>query len=229
MAFSYSSISKFETCAAQYFYTYIEKSAVFVENDAQKYGSECHDFLDKAINNKIEFTPRYEFLKPVVKAIQSIPGEIHTEFPLAFNADWSESTWFAKDSFIKGKSDVTILHPTEPRILIKDHKFTGKAGDAEGEKYRGEMEMFVLLHSKKFPGTEQIDCGLLWLKERAPETKFRYTKADFPEVEDKILGKIQKIEDAICFDRFPRRPSGLCYGWCNCVKCPNWKPKKDKR
>lgn len=229
MAFSYSSIQKFLTCPASYFFTYIEKSAVYESSEQARYGQECHDFLDKAINNKVEFTPRYEFLKPVVKAIQAIPGEIKTEFPLAFNEDWSESTWFAKDSYIKGKSDVTIIHPTEPRILIKDHKFTGKAGDAEGEKYRGEMEMFVLLHTKKFPDVEQIDCGLLWLKERAPETRFRYTKDDFAEVEDTVMGRIRQIEDAISFDRFPKRRSGLCAGWCSCHSCPNWTPKKVKK
>jgi hypothetical protein len=229
MTYTYSSISKFEQCPFVYKLQYIDRCLPYVQSDAAKYGSEHHDFLDKAISGKQDFTPRYEFLKPIVEAVQRIPGEKKTEYAIAFHKDWTPTDWFDKTSFIKGKADLTIFHPTEPRILLKDWKFSGKAGESEAQKYRLELDMFCLLHFKKHD-VERIDTELVWLKTRSPGSKKTYTRDMLPELEDKILGKIERIEEAVATDEFPCRVGGLCVGWCSAgTLCKHWKPFKDKK
>lgn len=224
MAHSYSSISKFETCPRQYWHTYIKKDTVFEQSEQAAYGSEMHNFIDAAVKGTQEFTPRYEFLKPIVTQLKSIPGTLYTEYALAFHQDWSKTTWGDKTSFIKGKSDATIFHPTEPKIKIFDWKFAGKV---EPSKYQLEMDMFALLHFKAHQDIEMINSGLIWLKTPGPESKFAYNRSNLPELEDTIMHKIERIEDAIASNNFPMKKSGLCYGWCPAHNCINWKPKKE--
>lgn len=225
MSYSYSSISKFEQCPRSYYYHYIEKSVPYKQSEAALYGSEHHDFLDKIVKGTTEFTPRYEFLRPVVDAIKAIPGKIYSEYPLAFHKDWTPTTWMDKTSFIKGKLDLFVKHPEQPRAKIIDYKFTGKV---EPGKYKGELQMFSLLTFKADPELQRIDTSLLWLKTRGPESKGTYTRENLPELEDVIMTKIGRIEDAVRLGNFRMVKTPLCQGWCSCEQCENWTPSKKK-
>lgn len=228
MGFTYSSISKFLQCPRAFYHHYIVKDTTFEQSEAAAYGSDLHDFLDGVIKGTKQWSPRYEFLKPYVVNLMSIPGTISTEHPIAFKEDWTPTDWGDKQYYVKGKLDVLILHPDKPIALIKDWKASGKAGDAEAQKYAVEMDMFSWLTFKAYD-VETIKTGLIWIKTKAPESAKVYDRKDLPELEDKMLGHISRIEDAISFDKFPCKPSGLCFGWCAARNCSNWKPKKDKR
>lgn len=226
MSFSYSSISRFEQCPRSYFYQYVEKSVPYQQSEQAKYGSDCHSFLEGVVKGTTEFTPRYEFLRPVVDAIKAIPGEVYPEHRLAFHKDWTPTTWFDKTSFVKGALDLYVKHPKQPRAKIVDFKFTGKV---EPSKYKGELQMFSLLTFKADPELQRIDTSLLWLKTRGPESKGTYTRENLPELEDIIMGKIARIEDATRLDNFRTVKTPLCAGWCSVgEQCENWTPFKNK-
>lgn len=225
MGFTYSSISKFLQCPRAYYHHYVVKDTVFEQSDAAAYGSEMHDFIDGVIKGANQWSPRYEFLKPYVTNLLSIPGKIVTEHPIAFKEDWTPTTWTDKQYYVKGKLDVLILHPERPVAMIKDWKATAKAGSAEAVKYDVEMDMFSWLTFRAYD-VKTIKTGLIWIKTKAPESTKTYERKDLPELEDKMLGHIQRIEDAISFDNFPCKVSGLCYGWCAAKNCKNYKPKR---
>lgn len=224
MVHSYSSVSKFENCPQSYYRQYVLKEVKFEQGEAARYGSEMHDFVDCAVKGTKAFSPRYEFLRPIVEQLKSVQGTVITEYELSFKQDWVSTGWWDKEAFIKGKSDCTIIHPEEPRLMIKDWKFS----KYKPASYNLEVDLFALLHFKKHPDIERIDTGLVWLKEPGPETKNTYLRKDLAKVEDDIMGKIDRIETAIKSEEFPMKPSGLCYGYCSCKLCPMWKPLKNK-
>jgi len=54
----------------------------------------------------------------------------------------------------------------------------------------------------------------VWLKDLTMDSK-SYTRADIPELWEKLLGKIARIEQSAKTDNWPARPSGLC-NFCPC-------------
>jgi hypothetical protein len=224
MTYSYSSISKFLSCPQAFYRQYILKEVKYEQSEAAKWGSDCHDFIDCAVKGTKEFSPRFEFLRPIVEKLKTVDGEVKTEYELSFKQGWVSTDWWSKEAILKGKADCTIFHPSEPRIHIKDWKFA----KYKPESYTLEMDLFALLHFKKHPDIERIDTGLVWLKEPAPETKKTYLRSQVIGLEDDIMGKIARIEEAIKTEEFQMKPSGLCHGYCSCKLCPMWKPLKKK-
>lgn len=226
MRYSYSRISKYNSCPKAFYYQYIEESVPYTSSPEAEYGSEMHDFIDQHMKANAEITPRTEFLRPLLTKLKSINGRVETEYGLGFMQDRSQTTFDDKEAFVIGKSDCTIFHPTEPKIKIFDWKFCKKT---DPSAYRTEMDMFVWLHKMAHPETEQIETGLVWLKTPAPTSIKIYGTKEFVEAEAAIMQNIEKIEEAQSFEKFPCKPSGLCYGWCSATMCKQWKPKKEKR
>ena len=226
MRYSYSRISKYNQCPQAFYRQYILNEVEYTSSPEAAYGSEMHQFIDEYMRGSAKITPRTEFLRPLLTKLESFSGGIKTEYGLGFREDRTQTTFEDKQAFVIGKSDCTIFHPTQPRIKIYDWKFSGKT---DPTAYRVEMDMFVWLHKMAHPEIETIETGLVWLKTPAPTSIKIYGKDEFVEAESAILRNIEKIEDSICFERFPCKPSGLCYGWCSCVQCPQWRPKKEKK
>lgn len=212
-------------CPRSYYHQYIAKDTVRTTSEAAAYGSEMHEFIDGAVKGTKEFSERYEFLRPIVDSVKNASGKVVTEYGLAFKSDWTPTTWEDRSSWLKGKSDLTIFHPTEPKVMIKDWKFAGKV---EPHKYKLEMDMFALLHFKKHPEIETISTGLVWLKTLGPESRSIYHRENLGELETEIVSKIERIEEAVETENFKTVRSGLCNGYCSAQNCPNWKPLRKK-
>lgn len=224
MRYSYSRIAKYNQCPQAFFRQYILNEVPYTSSPEAEYGSRCHDFIDHHMKGKADFTSDTEFLRPLLTKLKSIKGRIETEYGLGFREDRSQTTFDDKEAFVIGKSDCTIFHPSEPRAMVKDWKFAR----VKPENYVVEINMFVLLHFWAHPELEQIDTELVWLKYPAPSTRKIYTKEDLPVVESAIMKNIEAIEESISFEKFPCKPSGICYGWCGAKLCKHYKPKKEK-
>jgi hypothetical protein len=224
--YSYSRISKYNQCPKAFYYQYIEESVEYTSSPEAAYGSEMHLFIDEHMQGLAEITLRTEFLRPLLTKLKSIKGEVKTEYGLGFREDRSQTTFDDKEAFVIGKSDCTIFHPSEPKIKIYDWKFSKKT---DPTAYRVEMDMFVWLHHMAHPEVETIETGLVWLKTPAPTSIKIYGAAEFRQAESDILQNIEKIEDSICFEKWPCKTSGLCWGWCSCTQCDKWHPKKEKK
>ena len=229
MTFTYSSLSTYNTCPKQYEYRYVLKCLPYEQSEAQHYGSEMHSAMEGFIKGTQEMTQRYEFLQPVVEAINRIEGQKEAEYEISFLKDWTPTTFKDKESFVKGKCDLVIFHPEKPIMKLVDYKFSGKAGESEALRYRQELDMYCLLNFKKHEDIQVIDTSLLWLKTKAPTSTRTYTRDMLPELEDKILANIDRVEESLATGEFHCKVSGLCWGWCSANMCPNWKPKKDKK
>lgn len=217
-SYSYSALSTYLQCPFLFKEKYLVKSIKYQQNEAAAYGSEMHLALENLIQDKQEFTPRYEFLKPIVNWAKSVPGEKRCEYELAFKEGWVPTEFRDKSALIKGKADLVIFHPEKPKMLLKDWKFSR----VEPKNYDLELQTFCLLNFKRHPEIEEIKTGLVWLKIPAPETVRTFKKEDEPELEDTIMGLIARVEDAICFDKFPNHSTKpfLCKSYCDALNCP---------
>jgi hypothetical protein len=216
ITWSYSSLSKFETCPYQWYAQYILKEIKFIPNAAVLWGQQAHDELDirlktgKPMPNRFE---RYEkYALAVEKYVKKVDGRLETEYEMAIDEDYNQVGWWDKSAVQRGKSDVSILY--DNKCLIEDWK-TGK--------YRPntqELEYFSFLTFIIHPEVEDVRTIYLWFKEDGPPTIDQFNRAeDFDRLEETFQDKIYSIEQALEMDLFPAKRSGLCRNYCGSTTC----------
>lgn len=75
-----------------------------------------------------------------------------------------------------------------------------------------QMEIFAGQVFKHFPDVQRVKTTLVWLKEMSMDHEL-YTRIDMAGIWGGIMVATNRIEQALYFDNWPARPSGLC-GWC---------------
>jgi len=65
-----------------------------------------------------------------------------------------------------------------------------------------------------YPEVNTVTSSFIWTRDNAMDRE-TYSRADAPVLWDKMLTKINRIEQSLEHDNWPAKPSGLC-GWCPC-------------
>ena len=84
---SYSSISKYVQCPFAFYNQYVLKNIEYKQNDAAKWGSDCHDEMHRCIQNNDTPKGRFEFLKPALQSVRVAASgkELKSEHPLGID------------------------------------------------------------------------------------------------------------------------------------------------
>jgi hypothetical protein len=77
-----------------------------------------------------------------------------------------------------------------------------------------QLELFALQVFAHHPDTKRVDVGFIWTQDLALD-KESYRRDDAPAMWERLLTRVQRIEDAAKHDVWPAKPSGLCR-YCPC-------------
>ena len=77
-----------------------------------------------------------------------------------------------------------------------------------------QLELFAVQVFEHYPHIERVKTTFVWLKEMKMDHE-TYTRDQLPDLWEKILRKIKRIEGSMEHDNWPAKPSGLC-NWCPC-------------
>ena len=217
---SYSKLSKFETCERQWMSQYILRDIQFVDSPATVWGSDVHSAFDARFKTGEVLTDKFEAYEQYALALekQATGSRLESEYELVVDADEKQTAWDSPTAHLRGRSDVQIFY-TDGRCLIFDHK-TGK------RKLSDELEFFAMLTFMIHPEVHTVKTIFAWYKEvdesgRCKMDSRIYKRDELPEMRDKFLAKIAKIERALEYDDFPKRRSGLCKNYCGSPTCSN--------
>lgn len=218
VAWSYSVLDAYETCPKRYYLTKISKVVVEKQTDEMAWGNRVHKALE---NRLIHGTPLpeniadYEVMVAKIAAkAKEVGGVVEAEQKMALNRDYNPVTYFAKDVWVRGITDVTI---TNKRFaFIGDWKTGAKKPNSAQLRLTAAMTM----HQK--PYVEKVVNAFLWLKDGSitPET---FTRADLPTIWGEFIPRVARLEHAVQASQqdpvnaakyFPAKPSGLCRNWC---------------
>ena len=148
---------------------------------------------------------RYEPLcKSMIRMAEG--GELLPEEEMTLNASLKPTGWWDADAWLRSKIDV---------LIIKDGvgaMFDWKTGKRRPDP--SQLELFALQVFTHRQDVKKINTSFVWLKDLTMDSK-SYTRADIPELWEKLLGKIARIEQSAKTDNWPARPSGLC-NFCPC-------------
>lgn len=209
-AWSYSSLTAYETCPHRYYLTKVAKTIKEPASEEMKDGLAVHKALELRVKDKTPLPEKYSQYESICSRIESTPGEVQTEKQLAINDKFEPTGWFDKDVWCRAVLDVNIVDGRSAAVL--DYK-TGKI---KPNSHQLMLSAAFLFHVRE--QIEKVVTGFLWLA-HGKVTKETYRKEELPSIWREFLPRVQRLENAYEKDRWEKKPSGLCKGWCPCSSC----------
>lgn len=216
---SHSSLNVFETCPRQYEAKYITREVVFVQGPEAKWGDEVHQALENYLNakggmqlpaNMLQYQPYADW---VLNRAAKNGGHVVAERQSAVNSVKQATAYKAKDAWVRGKIDVTILYPDQGKAEVFDWK-TGKIKNDVTQ-----LAMYGALTLADYRDVGVVSAGFVWLKDGQISPPVFFQRADYYETWATFDHKYERLKDAYVRGVFPPKPGGLCAKWCDVKSC----------
>lgn len=216
-AWSSSALSLHTQCPLKFRFSKIDKIPE-PQSPALARGIEIHKMCEDYVKGLIDTCPPaiHQFEKEL-NWLQDMrvnyPKCVVVEQEWAFRRDWSMTTWFAKDVWLRAKLDVVYLDPYKDEGHIIDWK-TGKMSEYKLAEYLEQLELYALVTLLKYPELEKVTPSLGFIDHgiKFPDHPRPYfTRADIEGLKLKWEEKVRRMmSDTI----YPAKPNKLC-GWCH--------------
>lgn len=218
-AWSFSALNNYQTCPYQYYRLKVKKDVKDKQNESALWGNEVHKKLDHRVGNKVALPERFKQYEKYAKPFDNAKGVVIAEQKLTLNRDLKPTGWFSKDAWCRGIVDVTTLRADTGKAALFDWK-TGKR-----KKDIDQLMLFAAMAFAHYPEIDKADTAFVWLKENAID-KESFTRDQEGDIWDHFNRKLRPMQMSYNNDKWPKKPSGLCKGWCPVRDCPYWEPAK---
>lgn len=219
MPLSFSRLSTFEQCQAQFDYLYVSKRVSNESNEHSDYGDRVHKILEAKGRGELDESTLSDEGKstldrwgPVVDKITSIAGDKYYEHQMAINKDLRPVGWFAPDVWIRSIADVLVVDGATAYCL--DYK-TGKV-----KENPTQLQLFAAMVMFHFPEVQTVKTSFIWLK-FDEVTNAKYERRFLGALWSALQPRFNKVQETIDLGVFNAKPSGLC-PWCSAKNiCPD--------
>jgi hypothetical protein len=205
VAWSYSALNAFETCPRRYYLTKVSKQVAEPQTEATTYGNAVHKAMELRLTQRKPLPDNMTQWEPLVESIVGKGGKIEAEQKLALTKNLKPTTFFAKDVWVRGITDFTIVK--NDKCFIGDWK-TGKP-----DPVSAQLKLTAAMTFAHKPYVNTIINAFVWLKTGTVSTEV-FSREDIPTIWQEFMPRIQRLEIAVQENKFPPRPSGLCRKWC---------------
>ena len=212
VAWSYSSLTSFEGCPHRWAEVRIFKRIVEPQTQHTIWGNEVHKALELRVRDGTPLPQgmqQYEGLAAKI-ADRAKGCTVSTEQKLALTKDFKETTFFAKDVWLRSILDISIEKGT--RAFIGDWKTGKKNPNSE------QLQLSAAVFFATRPWIDEIVNTFLWLQVGEATTE-KFHRDDTSAIWQNFLPRVQRLEEAVAIQKFPKRPSGLCRAWCPVHTC----------
>ena len=215
---SYSSLTKFETCPKQYHIVRVLKKVKEPPTAHTEWGNEVHSALGHRVKDGTPLPEKMQQWEPYAARFAALPG-VFAEREYAFNRNLEPVGWWDKDAWCWGIVDVGAT--AKSCAILADWK-TGKP-----KPDSGQLQLFAAFHMTAEPEVKEVNTLFLWLAHNKA-TRQDYTADQIPAIWQEYVSRSLRLESAYENDKWPARPSGRCRGWCPVGRenCDFWSPKK---
>ncbi len=214
MAWSYSALTSFETCPHRHFKTRIEKSVQDSPGAEAQWGTRVHKALEDRLNAgpAQPITGALAVYERFAERLERIRGTatLTTERRIALTSDLKETSYFAKDVWLRVVVDV-LIHRGDSAVAI-DWKTGKRKPDTE------QLELTAAALFALYPEIVLVNTSYIWLKENAMDSAI-IERNRIPIIWSNFTPRVQRLEHAVTTGEFPKKPSGLCRKWCPVKSC----------
>ena len=215
-AWSYSRLTSYETCPRRYYGISVAKTLIEEPSQAMQDGNAVHKAFELFLKNGAHLPLHLRQYEPVLAKIKSAPGEMVVEQQIALNSNWESVEWFARDAWLRVKSDLTQLHGTQAVC------WDWKTGRPSTDFTQLKLNAAVTFHLA--PEVQAITMAYLWTRTKTVDSK-PILRSEVPDVRSELLPRVKKYQSAHDSTDFPARPNYFCKG-CPDKTCPHWEKKK---
>ena len=207
VAWSYSSLSAFETCPKRYYLTKVSKEVKEPQTQATLWGNQVHKALELRITKHTALPDGMEAFEPIASSVaaKAQGGKLEAEQKMALTKSFAPTTWFGKDVWVRGITDFTITKGD--KAFIGDWK-TGKPTPESAQ-----LRLTAAMTFAAKPYVKTIHNAFVWLK-TGEVTHESFTRDDIPVIWQEFMPRVQRLEIAMAENKWPAKPSGLCRKWC---------------
>ena len=214
-AWSYTSLTAFETCPKRYYLTRVSKEVREPQTEATTWGNNVHKALELRVKDKTPLPAGREQWEGIAAKFDTAVGQVMTEKKFTLNANMGETSWFGDDAWLRCILDVTVDKGRSAAVL--DYKTGKRKVDS------AQMMLFAGVLMQVKPMIDKVSTGFIWLKENKTDTKV-FTRDELPDIWGEFLPRVKRLENAHEFNKWEARPSGLCREWCpvgksRCTHC----------
>lgn len=215
-AWSYSALTKFETCPRQFYETRVAKRVVEPETEQLRWGNNVHKALEKRAKDGTGLPTGMDQWEPMMQALDTAKGDLLAETQFALTREFKQTSWFGKDVWLRAVIDYGRL--TDTRILALDYK-TGKP-----KPDTDQLRLFAGVLLRLYPHVEKAVTGYVWLKTKQVQKEV-FTQDDVEGIWGGFLPRVARLQQAYQEDVWPCKPSGLCRGWCAVKQCEHYQSR----
>ena len=208
-AWSFSSLTNYETCPRRYYLTRVTKEVKEEQNEAATWGDRVHKALEARIRDKAPLPDGMGQYEEMVQVFTDSADDWFCERQYALDADFRPCEWFAPEAWVRGIIDLGRV--SDDVGMAFDWK-TGKV-----KPTIDQLQLFAALmfHTHR---VDRVKTGYVWLQfnETTPKT---YRADDLSEIWKNFIPRVMRMEKSFETDKWVPKPSGLCKGWCPCTGC----------
>lgn len=151
---SYSSLSTYEKCAAQYRYRY-EENIPWPQSQTANRGQIAHTNFEAFLKGDVNELPsEFDYYTQFLSQLKT--ANVFPEIKLAFNEKWDIVEWDSNDVWFRCVMDLLVETPDE--VAIYDWK-TGKVYD----DHFHQREIYAIAGLLKYPDLKQITTTHVYL------------------------------------------------------------------
>jgi CRISPR/Cas system-associated exonuclease Cas4 (RecB family) len=207
-AWSYSRLSTYTDCPRKAKYKFLDKLEE-PGSSALERGSAIHKLAEEYANGRLKTLPaelkafkaEFEYVKKVLPV---------TEQQWAFDKDWVESDWFAKNTWARMVVDLYYTEPKDDsKLVIIDHK-TGKINPAHKE----QLGLYALGGMCKDEKIQKVEVKLWYLDHGEEVAEMFVRSADFTGLKAHWN---KAVKPMMSDKKFAPRPGNACK-WCHFKK-----------
>lgn len=218
-AWSFSALNMYNTCPYQYYRLKVKKDVKDKQNESAIWGNDVHKKLEHRVRDKTPLPERFKQYEYLARPFDNAPGVVLAEQQMALNRNLEPTGWFAKDTWCRGIVDVTVLNEPKRRAFAGDWKTGKRKPDSD------QLMLFAALIFAHYPEIDRADTAFIWTQAKATDRE-TFTRDQEKDIWNHFFGKLRKLEQSFEKDTWPKKPSGLCKGWCPVRNCTYWEPGK---
>lgn len=214
-AWSYSALTAFETCPRRFELTRVTRKVKEPQTEATVWGNKVHKALEDFARSGKPLTPDLEKYAKYVNKILSYEGKKVVEERVALDRNFRQTTWMAKDVWVRGIIDIGVVGSEKAYLL--DWKTGKRRPDSN------QLKLFAALAFAMYPWIDKVVTGFIWLKSGEFDKEV-FTRDQLPEIWNEFMPRLARVAIAYDQDKWTPKPSGLCKNWCpvgrqNCEFC----------
>lgn len=212
LPWSYSSLTAYETCPFRYQQERILKvipKVVYKEADD---GVKKHAAIEHYLKGEqpLEDQNLKKLVDNTLAAFK--PSCFEYEYKMAITKRREPCDWSDSDAYYRGILDVRYVDPESSVAGIFDWK-NGKINE-----YSEQLKANALLIFAHHPHVQTVHTEYVWMKFN--KTTQAKVYRDFSDrAWAKFVSRVDRLEEALSTDKWPKKSSGLCKKYCPVKSC----------